>query len=89
MVAPKVVAVISQKGGSGKTTTVLNLAVVAHNDGKATLVVDLDPQASATLWHRARADKTLVVQPTHPAGLDALLNVAGTPDAKAARARRY
>ncbi|TAN40133.1 MAG: ParA family protein [Nitrospirae bacterium] len=72
----KIIAVISQKGGSGKTTALLNLAVAAHRDGRAVLVVDLDPQASATLWHRARADKTLVVQPTHPAGIANLLKVA-------------
>ncbi len=63
------IAIISQKGGSGKTTTALNLAVAAQLDGKSVLLVDLDPQASATAWSRVRADKTLIVQPTHPAGL--------------------
>lgn len=63
------IAIISQKGGSGKTTTALNLAVAAQLAGKSVLLVDLDPQASATAWSRVRADKTLLVQPTHPAGL--------------------
>ena len=67
------IAVISQKGGSGKTTTLLNLAVAAHEDKKSVVVVDLDAQASATQWHRERADKSPHVQPTHPAGLADLL----------------
>jgi len=73
---PTVIAVISQKGGSGKTTAALNLAVAAHQDGKAVVIVDLDPQASATYWYRARDDKTILVQPTHPAGLSDLMKVA-------------
>lgn len=74
---PTVVAIISQKGGSGKTTLALHLAVAARQDGQAVLIVDLDPQASATHWRRARVDQSLVVQPTHPAGLADLLRVAG------------
>lgn len=70
------IAVISQKGGSGKTTTLLNLAVAAHQDRKSVVVVDLDPQASATQWHRERADASPHVQPTHPAGLPELLKTA-------------
>lgn len=73
---PTVVAIISQKGGSGKTTLALHLAVAARQDGHGVLIVDLDPQASATHWRRARADASIVVQPTHPAGLADLLRVA-------------
>jgi len=49
----KTVAIISQKGGAGKTTLAVHLAVSAERDGKTTVVVDLDPQASATSWKRA------------------------------------
>lgn len=70
------IAIISQKGGSGKTTTALNLAVAAQLAGRSVLLVDLDPQASATAWFRVREDKSLLVQPTHPAGLLDLKQVA-------------
>ena len=43
----KVVAVVNQKGGAGKTTTTMNLAAVA-SEGSRVLVVDVDPQQSAT-----------------------------------------
>jgi chromosome partitioning protein len=74
--SPAVIAVVNQKGGSGKTTTVINLGVAATQDGKTVVIVDLDPQASATAWRKARAAKSPLVQPTHPAGLADLLKVA-------------
>jgi len=50
------VALLQQKGGSGKTTLAINLAAAAHLAGRRTLVVDMDRQASAFDWSSARAD---------------------------------
>ncbi len=44
----RVVAVISVKGGVGKTTSAVNLAYLASRSGKRTLLIDLDPQGAAS-----------------------------------------
>jgi chromosome partitioning protein len=45
---------VQQKGGSGKSTIATNLGVCGEEEGETVLIVDLDPQHSATLWHSAR-----------------------------------
>lgn len=59
----KTLAVISRKGGAGKTTVAVNLALSAHRRGARVMVVDSDPQRSASLCLRSRrADPVAVIE---------------------------
>lgn len=53
----KTVAVISQKGGAGKTTLALHLAVAGHQAGYDTGLIDVDPQGTAETWGTWRQDE--------------------------------
>ncbi len=47
----RTIAITNQKGGSGKTTTAVNLAAALGERKKRTLLIDLDSQASTSIWY--------------------------------------
>lgn len=57
----KVLSLVSQKGGVGKTTLATALAVAGHQDGKQIVLIDLDPQASASFWMDTRKNDAFAV----------------------------
>lgn len=50
----KTIALVSQKGGAGKTTLAIHIAVAAHQAGLHAAIADLDPQSSAWKWSERR-----------------------------------
>ena len=72
----KTIAILSQKGGAGKTTIAINLAGAAEAAGLKTVIVDLDPQASAKVWHDHRQRESPVVISAQAARLFEVLSTA-------------
>ncbi|SMF55465.1 chromosome partitioning protein [Azospirillum oryzae] len=59
----KIIAVVSPKGGSGKSTLTRNLAAAAAGDGVPVAVIDTDAQGTSAEWARVRADADAVPVP--------------------------
>ena len=86
---PTTIAVLNQKGGSGKTTISTNLAYALHEEGDSVMLIDADPQGSARDWNEANAGELLPVvgldRETLPKDLDAIsggydwIVIDGTP----------
>ncbi|WP_341532331.1 ParA family partition ATPase (plasmid) [Nostoc sp. UHCC 0302] len=77
----KTIAIISRKGGAGKTTLAVHLAVAAIVDGLTTAIIDLDPQASATGWGDSRTQDAPTVVSAQAARLPKVLEAAATSGA--------
>jgi chromosome partitioning protein len=72
----KKVALISQKGGSGKSTLSIHLATEAVRSGKKALLIDLDPQGNAARWAGRRGDLPPDVSAESPAAIEGLIEDA-------------
>lgn len=72
----KILAVLSFKGGPGKTTISLHLSVAAELAGQRVAVFDLDPQESAVMWKDIRQSETPAVISADVRNLSELLEVA-------------
>lgn len=70
------IAIISQKGGAGKTTLAVHLAAAAQDAGMVALIVDTDPQATASLWATWRQDNPPEVIDSPPPRLAAKIRQA-------------
>jgi chromosome partitioning protein len=73
----KILGMIAQKGGTGKTTLCIHLAVQASLSGLRVLLVDVDPQASATSWWRRRQEQMPEVVQSRGDALGDVLQTAG------------
>ena len=71
-----IVAVVAEKGGVGKTTIALDLAVNAVQKGDKAAVIDVDPQATASKWTDRRNDEHPWVVPTHAVRIPAAIQQA-------------
>jgi len=75
----RVIAIVNQKGGCGKTTTTVNLAGALAADGNRVLIIDMDPQAHATLAMGLEPDEIetnlyeVLVEPAGAGRLDTVI----------------
>ncbi len=70
------IALICQKGGTGKTTLAISLATTAIADGLTVAIIDLDPQVSACEWSDIRQEDVPIVIDAQPARIEAVVQRA-------------
>lgn len=74
----KTLGLLSRKGGAGKTTLAVHLAVAAAQAGKRTLLLDADPQRSAASWWQAREASDPMLEAVEAGTLPSVLEAAST-----------
>jgi chromosome partitioning protein len=72
----KVISVVSQKGGVGKSTLSIHLATAAAIKKKEAALIDLDPQASASKWGDSREAETPAIISCQASRLEKVLAAA-------------
>lgn len=72
----KVLAFLSQKGGAGKTTLAVHTAVAAHEADQDVVLIDTDPQRSASVWGDARQNAAPIVATASVSEMDRVLKAA-------------
>ena len=72
----KILAILSRKGGTGKTLLAVHLAVAAELAGHTAVLIDLDPQESSSQWGENRDTDTPAVVATYPERLTEILQLA-------------
>lgn len=76
----KIIAILNQKGGVGKTTLATNIATKLHLNGSKVLLIDSDPQGSARDWHAAGNSEIAVVGIDRPTLEKDVKKIAGDFD---------
>lgn len=72
----RILTLAAQKGGAAKTTLAVHLAVEAEKAGERVVLVDTDPQGSASAWARAREEPTPVVVAATAVQLDDVITAS-------------
>lgn len=80
----KTLSILSQKGGAGKTTLAIHLAVEAERNMHQTALIDIDPQSSASNWGDSREEEIPAVVSSQASRLQKVLEAADTAGAKLA-----
>jgi chromosome partitioning protein len=71
------IALLSQKGGSGKTTLAVHIAVAAEEAGERVTLIDTDPQGSAKAWSQARTTDHPPVEKANASAIGRTIERAG------------
>src|SRR3984957_15259693 len=70
----RTIALVTQKGGAGKSTLASSLAVAAHEQSERVCLIDMDPQATLVTWSKTRGLDDVPVIASAPGKLATLLD---------------